>query len=423
MKTACLSFFFILILAIVGCKKEPGIVSTVRDLGFSSSVNKTIKSNNYFAFNLLKKVNYNLNADSNFLFPTLPVSIGLGMLYNGASGKTATQINQVWNVNSQSASDINMSFKTIKNAFTILDSKVSIYLANSNWFKDSVIQSFIDVTQNDYFADSKKVAFSNGLVGTLNQWIGENTNYNIKTLVDTVSRYNSLLQIDAMYFKGAWSTAFNSFFTSNQVFILRNGDSLKANGGVPTMVQKQPYLYYIDDWMEVTEVPFGYDGNYNMVFLLPKIGKSVDDIINQLDDTYWNSIVSAYKVNTNLQIYIPKFKLVTTYTLKDILSQMGLDSLFSPTDANFTTLNATAKIYLSNVIQKIQFQIGETGIANAGVVIQNISASSAAGSMYQYYPLQLNRPFLFMLREKYSNTIILIGKLNNPAQCPNNDKL
>jgi len=408
MKIKLLIIPAIFIFFLSNCSKNDG---DGKKISLNSSEQATVNACNSFALQLLQRVNNAEHIDSNYCFSPFNLSVGLALAYNGAEGNTKTAMAEIVQFNSLSLNDINNAYKKLKNSFTELDKYVKVSISNAILYKSAsdINQTFIDLGQDFYYSEVRPIDFGSSLAVTeINRWFAESTGYYLTTIVSSVAANNVLYGINGLYFDGAWKYKIDPFFTADSVFFLADGSEVE----VQTMLQKNPFNYYENDRMRVTELPFG-EGNYTMLILLPKAGQTTNDIIGQMSDEYWKTIVDGLEMKNNLQIWLPKFQIIYEKSLNEILSQMGLESMFAA-DANFS-LMGNGSLNFTQYQHKTYISLDEDGIRTSGVPTYNNPTSEAGGSLFDYFPFVVNKPFIFAIRELDTKAIIYLGKVVNPA--------
>ncbi len=403
-------FLFIVLFFLISCR-EDSVPDKWEHVDMDGTARDIALRTNSFGFKLLKKINFNATPDQNFLVSPLSAVYGLAMIYNGSEGATKKAIEDSLQFADFSITEVDNAYKQMRNAFMRLDDSVHVFLSNSIWYRDTfpVKQTYIDLVQDFFFSDVRGVRFASPAAPSLmNQWIAQNSDYHILSIINQVDTNSMLLSLNALYFKGAWRNAFNPHYTRPYEFVLADGTKEMDS----MMVQKEPSDYYVNDRMEVAELPF-WQGNYVMDVFLPLTGQNVNDIISQMNDDNWNTITQNFKVNNRLQIYLPKLKMETIMSLKQSLEQLGLGQFFSETDAELPTV-CDQKMFYSDFLQKIVFSINEVGSKTATVATTFMEPSEANGSLYDFDPFVLKKPFLIVIREKDTNTILFFAKIVNP---------
>ena len=91
-----------------------------------------------------------------------------------------------------------------------------------------------------------------------------------------------------------------------------------------------------------------------------------------------------------------------------VLQRMGITNAFNA-NSNFSNISKE-KVYISKIEQANYFNIDEEGTDAAAVT--GTGFVSSPGEPIEVKELQINRPFLFILKEKSTNTILFMGRMN-----------
>jgi len=410
MKSILLSIcLFSGILFFNSCKKDK-ITSTdqTTPIDLNATKGALVKNDNVFGFNLFNEINKTESNDSNLFVSPLSVAYALAMTYNGADHDTKTAMETVLNLKGLTVDQINASYKSLLNQLTSLDNKVIFENANSIWYaKGFVVEpEFINVNSTYYNAVVRSLNFAlPASKDTINHWVETKTHEKIKTIIDEIPTDAVMFLINSIYFKGIWQYSFDSTNTMQEPFYPESG--LKKN--VSMMIQKNKIKYYMNDLLLAIELPYGI-GQYSMIALLPQSGKTVNNIIDQLTPDNWNTWLNSmhYSIDS-IYIHLPKFKFSYEKKLNDVLTTMGMGIAFSAT-ADFTKINKAGQLQISEVKHKSFVEVNEQGTEAAAVTLVAIIKLS----MPQDPDFIANKPFLFVIKEKQTNSILFIGKVMNP---------
>ena len=225
------------------------------------------------------------------------------------------------------------------------------------------------------------------------------TNGKIPTILDDISPDEVMFLINAIYFKGSWRERFDPTKTIDAPFHGVAGDQpvklMHRNG-------KMGLLYSRD--FDAVDLPYG-NSAFTMTVVLPHQGTSVDAVASSLTASAWTTLVGQLHESTG-DLYLPRFKLEWERTLNNDLQSLGMHDAFIPDGADFTRMSPLGKnLFISVVKQKTYVDVNEEGTEAAAVTIVGISLTSAPPSF------RVDRPFLFVIRERLSGTIIFMGKI------------
>ena len=409
MRTSILLPSALLLLAGLACK-DAGTSSQdqrvpLRPLTAAESA--IVTADNSFGFRLFAAVNTSDRAKSVFISP-VSVSMALGMTLNGANGTTRDAMMQTLGFSGMTQADINGSYKSLIALLSGLDPTVTFQIANSIWYRPdlNVEQAFKDVNRLNFNAEINSLNFSDPNASkTINAWVDRCTNGKISEIVPaTIPADMVMYLINAIYFKGAWTKGFDTSATRNDVFTRPDGSQTSCR----MMHQKGTLTYFADNQLQAVDLPYG-DGGFSMTILLPVAGTDIDDFAGTLTQQLWNSSVTGL-ASREAELFLPKFKLEDQKTLNDMLKAMGMSIAFSKTDADFTYIDKRGQLYISQVEHKTFVQVDEEGTEAAALTSVGVGATAIA----QTPVMRVDRPFIFVIRENNSGTILFIGKIVEP---------
>ena len=369
-----------------------------------------VEADNLFGIKLFNEVLEAEEPDKNVMISPLSVSLALAMTYNGADGDTKTAMEETLELAGLTVDEINSNYKLLIDALSSVDPKILMSIANSIWYKHTfpVEQEFIDVNQSYYYAEVSPLDFSDpGAVNTINNWVADKTNDLITKVLDGIPSDAVMYLINAIYFKGIWKFEFDEANTEEKPFYLSDG----TTKDVPMMVQEESFNYLSNDLVQAVELPYG-TGNYSMIVLLPQNNKTLSDVIEALTNENWNSWLGEFRKEEKVQIHLPRFSFEYDNLLNDELIDMGMGIAFDPFNADFSKINPDRQLCISRVIHKSFIEVNEEGTEAAAVTVVEIIETSAGGETIIHF--HVNRPFLFAIREKDTNTIIFIGRVMEP---------
>jgi serpin B len=357
-----------------------------------------------FAFDFLKKHNAEEKADKNYFVSPLSLHVALGMLLNGADGKTKEEIQKGLRVSSDLATT-NGIYKDLIDNLQNSDPKVTNTIANSVWYRNSftVEKSFLDVLKASFNATVSAEDFNNvATVGKINTWASDNTNGKIQKVLEQIEPSQVMFLINALYFKGDWKIPFKVENTREENFVGTTGTK-----PVKMMAMLENVKYAKSSSYQALELAYG-DGNYIMTILLPDENTPVSNVINQMSGTEWKSLKTAL-AEQRVIIGLPKFTLEYETNLNKVISNMGIHTMFNDF-ADLSKISAPAgKLKVGFVKQNTFLTVDEKGTEAAALTTIEIKLTSAP-ILPEFI---CNRPFAFFISEKQSNTILFVGKIVN----------
>ena len=377
----------------------------------SAAAKEVVASSNGFGFRLFSAVSRAEGKKNIFISP-LSVSMAFGMLLNGAAGATLDSLEHTLGFEGLADSQINVSYRDIMSLLTGLDPTVTFQIANSIWYLAgfSVEGDFIAANRAYFNAFIEPLDFSDpNAASTINLWVSDNTHGRIPRIVDPpIPPDARMFLINAIYFKGSWTYRFDSTQTADGPFTLPDG----TKRSLPMMKQSMKYLYYENERLQMVDLPYGA-GDFRMTVVLPRVGRDIEEIIASTGDKVWAGWIAGLD-SADGKLTLPKFKLQYGLTMNDVLKSLGMSVAFDPDRADFTGINRLGGLYITHVKHKSFVEVNENGTEAAAVTSIGIGATGALPHP-DWFVMEVNRPFIFVIRDAPSGTVLFVGKIVDPG--------
>jgi len=360
-------------------------------------------ASNAFSFALWKRVNL-AQKDSNVFVSPLSASFSLGMAMTGTANQTFDDMRAALQFGTASLADIDAGYKSLIALLTSLDKTVTMEIANSIWYRNTFPfnQSFLDDGTNYFGATIKPLDFANvdASLSAINGWVNTQTKGKIPTIIDKIEPENVMFLINAIYFKGSWRERFNPALTQDGPFHALGGDQT-----VRLMNRHAKMLYTETATYQAVDLPYG-DSAFTMTVVLPKTGTTVESLAASLDAASWQTLTSSLHTG-DIDLVLPKVRMSWTRGLIPDLKGLGMLVPFAD-GADFTRMSTRGReLYISSVRQKTFVDINEEGTEAAAVTSTGISLTSAPITTV----MRVDRPFVFVIRERLSGTVLFMGKV------------
>jgi len=301
---------------------------------------------------------------------------------------------------------INNSYKDLTEALLNVDKRVLISIANSVWTEKNFVvkKPFTDILTQYYNAESKSFDITDPLVpNQINSWIESKTNGLIKNMIDKLDQSTVMLLINAIYFKGKWNSQFDKDKTVQGSFYKTGGETAQ----VPMMKQTSEFKVYNGEGFTLAEFPYG-QANFVMDVLLPDADNGIKSIIPLINDNSFKGWISQLS-ERKTDLSFPKFKYGYKKDLNDILTDMGMGIAFTD-NADFSNIS-DMDLLISIVKHQAFIETNEEGSEAAAATIVGISTTSMPAGPYI---LNIDHPFLYIIRETSTNSILFMGRVGDP---------
>jgi len=379
----------------------------------AQAVNRSVvNANTDFSLKLLKELMIEQKTKNIFISP-LSISIALAMTYNGANTSTSEAMAETLGFEGMSTDEVNLGYQQLLLSLFNADNQVSLSLGNSVWIRESfasgVKQVFTDELKKSYQSEVYSRSFEPSTVNEVNSWVEKETNGKISKILDEIEPENVMFLINAIYFKGNWVDKFDESATSSSDFTTSEG----TKEAVDMMHNDSKYSYYTDNEVEIARLPYGRDKIAMYVFL-PHKGVDLDSFLSNLElNTLENYFTKLSK--TELDLKLPKLKLeYGKVDLKEALTNLGMGIAFDKYRADLSGI-ADVKpenLYIAFVDHKAVIEVNEKGTEAAAVTNVGISITS----MPMRTSFTVDRPYMFLIRDDRSGSILFIGSIENPMQ-------
>jgi serine protease inhibitor len=368
-----------------------------------------ISSDNRFGIKLFKNLIAS-SGDSNVIVSPLSISMALGMTLNGAAGETRTAMEKTLELEGLTQEQINESYRSLINLLLGMDPQVIFKIANSIWYREGLVfkQNFIDLNKKYFSAQVQGLNFSDpNSVSIINSWVNDNTGGKIKEIIKNIAPENIMFLINAIYFKGIWTYQFDPELTLSATFYTPAGNEFPCD----MMQQAGDFAYLETDEFQAVDLPYGA-GDFRMAIFLPKHNQNINSLIAGMDNETLSNWLQQFSDKNGI-LELPRFKLSYEKKLNELLCLLGMEIAFDDWRADFTNLYAgPGNAYISEVRHKTFIQLDEEGTEAAAVTSVTISYTSVGGSDNFY--MRVDRPFLFIIHDAWSNSILFIGKITEP---------
>ena len=366
---------------------------------------------NAFAVKLYSQI---AGSEGNLFFSPYSISSALTMTYVGARGRTAEQMAGVLSL-TLPPDKLYPALLELTADFNAKDKVHKLYIANALWgqARYPFAPAFLQNIQKYFRGGFREVDYVDEANRekarlAINDWTEEQTANKIKELIkpgvlDSLSR---LVLTNAIYFKGAWALQFKASDTREMPFAVSKTDQVS----VPMMCRKGDFGYAEDGDVQVLEMRYA-GGDLSMVVLLPRSVSSLEKLQETLPHKLdgWLSALSP----ENVDVFLPRFKLEQAFLLNDPLIALGMADAFSDVAADFSGMRSDGdkSLFISKVIHKAFVDVNEEGTEAAAATAVVMATKSI--SMTPVF--KADHPFLFLIRDVRTGTVLFMGRLSEPT--------
>lgn len=381
--------------------------------GRSDSLQSLVASNTTFGLNLYSEV---ASSRGNLFLSPFSISTCLAMTYAGANGTTAEQMAQVFGFGPDQV-QFALNFGELQRQLETIQAPnaLEFNIANALWTQEGYpfLSDFLDLARNQYQASVNQADFltqADAVTVEINNWVAQKTHDRILNILSpgTLGPLTRLVLANAIYFKGIWATSFAATNTSTQPF------HVSVTNVVPVGMMHQPLAsvrYLENDQFQAVELPYATN-QASMLILLPRQVDGLHQLEQQLSPALLSAVLAGMYQH-DVEIFLPRFTLESSFGLNSALVEMGMPDAFVPGVADFSGLDGTQDLYISDVIHKAWGEVNEAGTEAAAATVVVIG-TTAVGPPTPVF--RADHPFLFFIRDTQTGSLLFIGRLAEPSQ-------
>ncbi|MCD6367768.1 MAG: serpin family protein [Candidatus Aenigmarchaeota archaeon] len=374
-----------------------------------NGIKEVIESNNRFALELYSQLEK--SEKGNIFYSPYSIYSALAMTYEGARGKTAEEMRDVFHFPDYEV--LRPNFAAVYNDINEGGGDYTLRTGNALWIQKNypILKDYLDTVEKYYGGKATNLDFASEPEKsrqTINRFIEEQTNHKIKDLIPPgfIDPATRLILTNAIYFKGTWRFEFNPEDTRPQEFKISPTETVE----VPMMYMKpdKAKFNYADlGNLQILELPYKGD-KISMIIILPKGDLSSIEPITLDKIESWESQMEETKLDA---IYLPKFEFDTKYFMRNTLKSMGMPTAFS-SSADFSGITGTKDLYIDEVIHQAYVKVDEEGTeaAAATAVVMKLTA------VMPRKVFRADHPFLFLIQDRENGNILFLGRVVDPTE-------
>ena len=382
-----------------------------------------VDGNSAFAFDLYRSLGAE---DGNLFYSPYSISLALAMTYAGARGETERQMADTVHFllpqdrlhPAFNALDIELASRG-EGSVGKEDEGFTLNMANAVWGQQDYefLAPFLDVLAENYGAGVRPIDFEGSPEQSrirINDWVADRTEDRIKDLIpkNAIKEITVLVLTNAIYFKAAWNYPFETSM-GVRPFHLLDGSEVD----VPMMRQTERLGYVKGDGYQLLDLP--YDGlEISMTILLPDAGtfRGFEDAV---DAALVSGILEDIE-RENVELTMPKFEFESGFKLTDALKAMGMPNAFDKEASEFQGMDGRSCLagdlpclVISEVVHKAFVSVDEEGTEAAAAT--SVITEKVVEERSDPIKVMVDRPFIFLIRDRATESILFLGRVENPA--------
>jgi len=372
------------------------------------------KEPSHDAFDWALSKNVLLKKPTNTILSPFLVKLLLSMLSEAAGSGTQTEreLATVWPTvqnNIKTREHYGKIFGSLQAKNPHYDLNLGVKVLVDNFIRPN--QRYKAIIEAFYHAEIETLDFSQTResVNRINSWTRNITNNFIKEIVTEADIERAVIVIvNAIYFNGYWRRPFPENATTSLLFKTDERNTVQSE-----FMDLTADFYYMEDRnldAKVLRLPYK-GGKFAMTLILPNRVGGLDEMIAKWDSSSLNRIQWLMD-EVEVRVLLPKFAFDTEAHLKDHLTELGIESIFT-LHASFPLLARGIKyqdrLQVSSVLQKTGINVNEKG--STVYAATQVSLTNKFGGDYEF---RADHPFMFIIEDESTKTLLFAGKVTNP---------
>lgn len=387
----------------------------------SRATEQISNGSNTFTFELLRLLHLQKDKDSHGLFFS-PFSIwsALAVTYMGAQSLTEQEVAAVLGL---TGTDKATAGKAYNNLRALQDSKINDVISGNSSFNlvnRVLFQADLNIRQCIIDSFGNNMAFVDFRTNSeyarlgINKWVEDQTNGKITELIppNSIGPLTKMVVVNAVYFKKDWLHQFDAQLTRPQRFTV----SFNEETIVDMMKLKGNFLYGVSEALQCTALEIPYSGKDLSMFILLPHGQflgleGLDNLVRQLTQERFQELLDLM-YSVDVEVSLPKFRIEDSFELSNALQSLGVQQLFDAGKADLSGFTGTRDLSVSSVRHKAFIDVNEQGTEAAAATSILVSRTARPA---QPAAFTADRPFLFLIQDKLSKTILFTGTVVRPT--------
>lgn len=403
----------------------------------ASDLRALVEGQTAFALDLHRALTAASPAANAFHSP-LSVWTAFAMVHEGARGATREELARTLRVPEPeghrrlAATPLRTGMAKLRRCLADAGESVTLATADALWVDDgfALNPATLEAVRSTYAAEVTGLDFRGAPEAArarVNAWVKDKTAGKIEDLLPegAVTVRTRLVLTDAVHFLGTWRTPFDPRDTSTQAFRRSDGSTTQA-----------PFMYLTeatvlahatldakgaprDPWppgqggTTWVELPYAGDA-VSFVAIVPDEYGALPAFERSLDAAKLAAGLAQLRPQ-KVKLRMPRFAAKPRYELAAPLSALGVKAAFQAGEADLTGFAAPEAgegrdLYVTSAHHAAALTVDEQGTEAAA------ATGAVIGSRSLEPFIDLDRPFLYLIRERTSGALLFMGRLTDPSR-------
>nr|ABI26640.1 HSP47 [Carassius auratus] len=386
------------------------------DKALSSHASILADNSANFAFNLYHNLAKEKDIENIVISPVV-VASSLGLVALGGKSNTASQVKTVLSATTVKDEQLHSGLSELLTEVSNSTARnVTWKISNRLYGPSSVsfVDNFLKSSKKHYNCEHSKINFRDkrSAVKAINDWASKSTDGKLPEVTKDVEKTDGAMIINAMFYKPHWDEQFHHKMVDNRGFLVHRSYTVS----VPMMHRTGIYGLFDDTTNNLLVLDMALAHKMSsIVFIMPYHVESLERVEKLLTRQQLNTWISKMEQRA-VAVSLPKVSVEVSHDLQKHLTELGLTEAVDKAKADLSNISGKKDLYLSNVFHASAMEWDTEG---------NPPDTSIYGTDKLKTPklFYADHPFIFLVKDKKTNSILFMGRLVQPKGDKMRDEL
>ncbi|XDA84464.1 hypothetical protein R6Z07F_014274 [Ovis aries] len=356
-------------------------------------------------------------AVENILLSPVVVASSLGLVSLGGKAATASQAKAVLSAEQLRDDEVHAGLGELLRSLSNSTARNVTWKLGSRLYGPSSVsfaEDFVRSSKQHYNCEHSKINFRDkrSALQSINEWAAQTTDGKLPEVTKDVERTDGALLVNAMFFKPHWDERFHHKMVDNRGFMVTRSYTV----GVTMMHRTGLYNYYDDEKekLQMVEMPLAHKLS-SLIIIMPHHVEPLERLEKLLTKEQLKVWMGKMQKKA-VAISLPKGVVEVTHDLQKHLAGLGLTEAIDKNKADLSRMSGKKDLYLASVFHATAFEWDTDG----NPFDQDIYGREELRSPKLFYA---DHPFIFLVRDTQSGSLLFIGRLVRPKGDKMRDEL
>lgn len=343
----------------------------------------------------------------NIAISPVVVASSLGLVALGGKASTASQVKTILKAAKVKDEQLHSGFAELLTEVSDPKTRNVTWKINNRLYGPSsvnFVDNFVKNSKKHYNFDQSKINFKDkkSALNSINEWAAKSTDGKLPEVTKDVKTDGAMI-VNAMFFKPHWDQQFHHKMVDNRGFMVSRSYTVSVQ-----MMHRTGLYGYFDDTankLSVLSMPLAHKKS-TMLFIMPHNVEPLNRLEKMLTKKQLDTWLSKLKENA-VAVSLPKVSMEVSHNLQKHLEGLGLTEAVDKSKADFSNISGKKDLYLSSVFHASALEWDTEG----NEMDTSIYASEKLRNPKLFY---VDHPFIFLVKDQKTNSILFIGRMVRP---------